>query len=78
VTDDGPGIPTDLIGAIGQPFPQALTPYQTTAGSNGTKGAGLGLYIVNRLITLNGGKFSLESQPGKGTVVTTLWQKTAA
>ncbi|MCF3630809.1 MHYT domain-containing protein [Thalassospiraceae bacterium LMO-SO8] len=78
VADDGPGIPADLLGAIGQPFPQALTPYQATAGSNGTKGAGLGLYIVNRLIALNGGKFSLESQPGKGTVVTTLWQKTAA
>ena len=78
VADNGPGMPADLLGAIGQPFPQALMPYQAAAGSNGTKGAGLGLYIVNRLIALNGGKFSLESELGKGTVVTTLWQKTVA
>lgn len=77
VADNGPGIPADLISTIGQPFPQALTPYQATTGSNGTKGAGLGLYIVNRLLALNGGKFSLESEMGKGTVVTTLWPKTA-
>ncbi|MEQ8806428.1 MAG: MHYT domain-containing protein [Rhodospirillales bacterium] len=78
VADNGPGMPADLLDAIGQPFPQAQTPYHSTTGSNGTKGAGLGLYIVNRLIALNGGKFSLESELGKGTVATTLWQKTVA
>ncbi|PIW29751.1 MAG: hypothetical protein COW30_04235 [Rhodospirillales bacterium CG15_BIG_FIL_POST_REV_8_21_14_020_66_15] len=77
VADDGPGIPDSLIDAIGQPFPQVQPAYCAAATGNGEKGAGLGLYIVNRLIALNGGKFSLESKPGHGTIVTTLWPKTA-
>ena len=79
VADNGPGIPAELMKVIGQPFPQAQTPYEYTLQEATTaRGAGLGLYIVNRLIELNGGRFSLESTPGLGTVATTLWPKTAS
>jgi PAS domain S-box-containing protein len=77
VADNGPGIPPDLINAIGQPFPQVHKLYQATVAGSSDKGAGLGLYIVNQLISLNGGKFTLESTPGHGTIATTLWPKTA-
>ena len=71
IIDDGPGMDAELVRAIGQPFPQARTPYHaTTQTENGT---GLGLYIVNRLIALNRGRFDLESTLGQGTTVVTYW-----
>lgn len=78
VADDGPGIPEDMLDAIGQPFPQVHEMYQASVAGGSAKGAGLGLYIVNQLIALNGGRFSLKSTPGRGTVATTLWPKTAS
>lgn len=36
-------------------------------GTNKEKGTGLGLVIVREFIAMNKGKFSIESQPGKGT-----------
>ena len=78
VADNGPGIPEDMLSSIGQPFLKARAAYQYSDQEKSSNSAGLGLYLVNRLMVLNGGKFSLESAPGKGTVVTTLWPKTAA
>ena len=71
IIDDGPGMDEDLVRAIGQPFPQARTPYHATTQTE--NGAGLGLYIVNRLIALNRGRFDLESTLGQGTTVVTYW-----
>jgi PAS domain S-box-containing protein len=73
VIDDGPGMAPEMVQAIGQPFPQARPSYHATAPKH--KGAGLGLYIVNRLIALNGGRFTLNSQPDQGTTATTSWPR---
>jgi len=58
VTDQGPGIPSDLHTKVFEPF-------FTTKGA----GTGLGLSIVRRLVELQYGSVSLESSPGQGTTV---------
>lgn len=42
----------------------------STRGTRGEKGTGLGLMLTREFIQHNGGRFSVESTPGKGTVVT--------
>ena len=54
IIDDGPGIPTDLAGDIFEPF--------VSGRENGT---GLGLALVSRIMTDNGGWIGVESTPGK-------------
>ncbi len=56
VSDSGPGIRKEDIARIFQP-------YFTTK----SKGTGLGLMIVERIIREHGGSISVESEPGKGT-----------
>ena len=45
---------------------KALKPYFTTKPD----GSGLGLFIVNRIISDHGGRFEIRSEKGQGTVVT--------
>jgi len=59
VCDDGPGIPTELLTKIFQP-------YFTSKGP--AHGTGLGLSIVLRLVKEVGGLLHVRSAPGKGTV----------
>ncbi|MEO6301000.1 MAG: ATP-binding protein [Paracoccaceae bacterium] len=54
IIDDGPGIPTDLAGDIFEPF--------VSGRENGT---GLGLALVSKIMTDNGGWIGVESTPGK-------------
>lgn len=62
VRDTGIGVPTDRQKAIFEPFVQAdCTPNRRHGG------AGLGLTISSRLITLMGGEITLESKPGEGS-----------
>jgi two-component system sensor histidine kinase AtoS len=61
VSDTGCGIPPELIDRVTDPF-------FTTK----TKGVGLGLSISRQLCELNGGRLSIVSTPGKGTVVRVL------
>jgi PAS domain S-box-containing protein len=56
VTDTGGGIPPEQINRIFEPF------YTTK-----TKGTGLGLMIVQRIVREHGGRIELESDVGKGT-----------
>ena len=62
VADKGPGIPEDMIKAVFNRF---------NAGTGGGKrsGAGLGLSIVESFVSLHGGTVSIDSAPGKGTIV---------
>lgn len=58
VSDTGCGIPAEMLERVSDPF-------FTTK----TKGVGLGLSISRQLCELNGGKMSIDSAPGHGTVV---------
>jgi two-component system NtrC family sensor kinase len=59
-SDDGSGIPKDVIGDIFKPF-------FTTKGVG--RGTGLGLYISHEIIRRHGGRIDIGSESGKGTVV---------
>jgi signal transduction histidine kinase len=59
VSDDGEGIPAELL-------PRVFEPHFSTT----TSGSGLGLAIVRRLVESWGGRIEVESEPGKGTTVT--------
>ncbi|MEO5937199.1 MAG: ATP-binding protein, partial [Terriglobales bacterium] len=58
IADTGTGIPQDLLGSIFEPF----------VTTKGEKGTGLGLWIVKGIIGNHGGKLSVRSRQGKGTV----------
>ena len=61
IADTGCGIPDDVMDKIRDPF--------FTTKSVG-KGTGLGLSIVDRIIESHGGELKIESEVGKGTVIT--------
>jgi signal transduction histidine kinase len=59
VRDTGPGIPSDIL-------PKIFQPYFTTKGSK--QGTGLGLNIVQRLVKEANGALHVHTEPGQGTV----------
>jgi cell cycle sensor histidine kinase DivJ len=65
VSDTGIGIASDKLASIGQPFMQVQNDY-----TRHYEGTGLGLSLVKGLVALHGGRFSIASRPGEGTVVT--------
>jgi len=65
ITDSGPGIPLDLLPRVGERFFRV-----DVARSRELGGTGLGLAIVKHLMNAQGGTFSMDSAPRKGTVVT--------
>jgi signal transduction histidine kinase len=58
IGDTGSGIPKEMLGTIFEPF----------VTTKGEKGTGLGLWIVRGIINNHGGKISVRSRQGKGTV----------
>jgi two-component system cell cycle sensor histidine kinase PleC len=62
VKDTGPGIPKEEIPRVMQAFGQGSLAHQTAEG-----GTGLGLPIVQNLVSLHGGRFELRSELRKGT-----------
>ena len=63
VSDDGPGIPREVMPSIFQPF-------EAHAPQGRRRGAGLGLSIVKSLVELHGGDVDIRSEEGKGTTAT--------
>lgn len=61
VTDTGEGMAPDVL-------ERACEPFFTTKGA--VRGTGLGLSMVTGFIRQSGGRFTLESEPGRGTVAT--------
>jgi signal transduction histidine kinase len=58
VADTGSGIPRDLLASVFEPF----------VTTKGEKGTGLGLWIVRGIIGNHGGKITVRSKVGKGTI----------
>jgi signal transduction histidine kinase len=71
IADRGPGIPAELQERIFGRFESH------TLGSQ-HRGAGLGLSIVRSLMELHGGRIAIDSEPGKGTLVTCVFPTHAA
>jgi signal transduction histidine kinase len=67
VEDQGIGIPPDVRNRLTERFFRA-----ENAMSVDSKGLGLGLYLVNALLTRHGGTLSIKSEgiPGKGSIFT--------
>ena len=65
VEDTGPGIPEAELASIFEPFHRVVD-----ASNRGTAGAGLGLTIVQRYVSLLGGEIDVVSRLGSGTTFT--------
>jgi CheY-like chemotaxis protein len=65
IKDEGPGISPEKLPDIFRDFVQLEDPY-----SKKHRGTGLGLAISKRLAELAGGRISVESEPGRGSVFT--------
>ena len=65
VSDTGIGIAATDLACLGDPFFQARSSF-----SRPYEGTGLGLSVVRGLIGLHGGTIAIESEIGKGTLVT--------
>ena len=67
VSDDGPGVPPDLIGNVFERFARGDTARTRAAGSTG-----LGLSIVAAVTAAHGGQVQVSSVPGQTTFAVTL------
>jgi signal transduction histidine kinase len=63
VRDDGVGIPKEQQSRIFERF-------ESRSQGGKHRGAGLGLSLVKSLVELHGGSMTLDSEPGRGTLVT--------
>ena len=68
VADTGIGIPSEKIPHI---FDHVSD--QTTRGTLGEKGTGLGLFLCQELVNMNGGRIRVKSSLGKGTTFEIEW-----
>jgi two-component system OmpR family sensor kinase len=71
VTDDGPGIPPELLPELFERFSRADTSRARDANAAG-KSTGLGLAIVDAVVIAHGGCIAVTSQPGRTRFAITL------
>ncbi len=71
VRDQGPGIPADERSRIFERFVRG-----TAATAANVRGTGIGLAMVQQVVTSHGGEVTVESAPGAGSVFT-MWLPTA-
>ena len=67
VADTGHGIPEEKLEVIFEKFAQLE---DDTTRERAERGTGLGLYVVNRIIELHGGRLEVESEVGVGSTFT--------
>ena len=74
ISDDGPGIPPDLLKRIGEPY---LSRRAIGDSRSGHRGLGLGVFIARTLLERTGAQvgFSNRSFPGHGAIVTISWPR---
>jgi two-component system sensor histidine kinase RegB len=74
ISDDGPGIPPDLLKRIGEPY---LSRRAIGDSRSGHRGLGLGVFIARTLLERTGAQvgFSNRPFPGHGAIVTISWPR---
>jgi signal transduction histidine kinase len=65
VSDTGTGISPEVMARLFR-----IDQSHTQTGTDGEIGTGLGLVLCQELLKQNGGRISVESEPGRGTIVT--------
>ncbi|HEY0235319.1 MAG TPA: ActS/PrrB/RegB family redox-sensitive histidine kinase [Afipia sp.] len=75
ISDDGPGIPPDLLKRIGEPYLSRRRPGEEGPGEH--RGLGLGVFIARTLLERTGAKvlFSNRVFPDHGAVVSIVWPR---
>lgn len=63
ITDNGVGIDKELIDKI-----MNDVEVESSLGTAGEKGVGMGLLLAHKFVKINGGKFSISSEKGKGSI----------
>jgi two-component system, cell cycle sensor histidine kinase PleC len=71
VVDTGCGIPPEHLPRLARPFEQVEQ--ELTRNNHGT---GLGLALTKSLVEMHGGKLQIQSEVGRGTIVTVTLPRT--
>jgi two-component system sensor histidine kinase RegB len=74
ISDDGPGIPPDLLKRIGEPY---LSRRRTEDGHSEHRGLGLGVFIARTLLERTGARVAFSNRvfPDHGAVVQIAWPR---
>lgn len=67
VSDQGDGVPAEVRERLGEPF----------VSTRGRRSRGLGLSLCWRVARAHGGRLSVDSTPGRGSLVTLWWPRAA-
>ena len=75
ISDDGPGIPPDILNRIGEPYLSRRRPQEDGGGER--RGLGLGVFIARTLLERTGAKVSFTNRifPDHGAVVQITWPR---